>query len=293
MPSRFAAAPASLASAVMIGLAPWQGVSLALSLPPETSLWPAAAAAQTNPFDVMQRLLQQGQQQSAPSAYAPADPQAGPSRLQQHTAAPASRGDEPTALVEAVSGASGVELMDYVYPGQVIDLGAKGSITLAHFESCVTETIRGGLVTVGEGSSDVSGGKLSAKETPCQGAKPIITAEASEAGAAAKRFGKGGSAEREFILKSGQPVFKWESPSGQATELAVYLDGRQPKLVWSQGTKARHLTYPASAPKLEAGEPYRVEATLADGRKFGAMFSIDPGLEVADNPANRLVALGP
>jgi hypothetical protein len=243
----------------------------------------------------MQRLMQQGQQpgRAAPPAYAPANPQPGPSRLQQRTAAP-SRGGEPTALVESESGAAGVELMDYVYPGQVIDLGAKGSITLAHFESCVTETIRGGRVTVGEGHSEVSGGKLSAKETPCQGAKPIITAEASEAGAAAKRFGKGGGpAEREFILKSGQPVFKWEGPSGQATELAVYLDGRQSKLLWRQSTKARHLSYPASAPKLEAGEAYRVEATLPDGRKLAALFSIDPGLEIADNPANRLVALGP
>jgi hypothetical protein len=184
--------------------------------------------------------------------------------------------------------------MDYVYPGQVIDLGAKGSITLAHFESCVTETIRGGVVTVGAGSSDVSGGRLSAKETPCQGAKPIITAEASEAGAAAKRLGKGGApAQREFTIRTGQPVFKWEAPSGQPTSLAVYLDGRQPKLVWNQSTKARHLAYPASAPRLEEGEAYRVEATLADGRKLSALFSIDPGLEVADNPANRLVALEP
>ena len=255
-------------------------------------LLPAAASAQTSPFDVMQRLLQQGQQPGgAASGYAPANP--GPSRLQQHTAAPA-RGDEPTALVEAVNGAPGVELMDYVYPGQVIDLGAKGSITLAHFESCVTETIRGGRVTVGAGHSEVSGGKLSAKETPCQGAKPIITAEASEAGAAAKRLGKGGAAAaREFMIKTGQPVFKWDAPAGQPTALAVYLDGRQPKLVWSQSTKARHFSYPPSAPKLEEGEPYRVEATLADGRKLTALFFIDPGLEVADNPANRLVALGP
>lgn len=253
-------------------------------------LLPAAASGQTNPFDLMQRLLQQPQQQ-APQGYAPASP--GPSRLQGQ-AAPTARGDEPTALVEGVSGTSSVELMDYVYPGQVIDLGAKGSITLAHFESCVTETIRGGVVTVGAGSSDVSGGRLSAKETPCQGAKPIITAEASEAGAAAKRLGQGGgAAEREFILKSGAPVFKWEAPAGQATALSVYLDGGQPKLVWSQSTKARHLTYPASAPKLEAGESYRAEATLADGRKLTAAFFIDPGLEVADNPANRLVALGP
>lgn len=252
-------------------------------------LLPAAASGQNNPFDVMQRLLQQPSQQ-APQGYAPTSPS--PTRLQGQ-AAPTARGDEPTALVEAVSGAAGVELMDYVYPGQVIDLGAKGSITLAHFESCVTETIRGGVVTVGAGSSDVSGGRLSAKETPCQGAKPIITAEASEAGAAAKRLGRGGAAEREFILKSGAPVFKWEAPAGGATALAVYLDGRQPKLLWSQSTKARHLTYPASAPELEVGETYRAEATLADGRKLTAAFFIDPGLEVADNPANRLVALGP
>lgn len=260
-------------------------------------LLPAAAAAQQNPFDAMQRLLQQGAQppgRAAPPAYAPASQPPGPSRLQQGGGGATARGDEPTALVEDVSGAAGVELMDYVYPGQVIDLGAKGSITLAHFESCVTETIRGGRVTVGDGHSEVSGGKLTAKETPCQGAKPIITADASEAGAAAKRLGQGGApASREFALRIGQPVFKWDAPPGQATAVAVYLEGRQPKLVWKQSTKVRHLAYPPSAPKLDEGEAYRVEATLADGRVLSAQFFIDPGLEIADNPANRLVALGP
>src|SRR5690606_28137293 len=130
--------------------------------------------------------------------------------------------------------------------------------------------------------------------TPCQGAKPIIVAEASEAGAAAKRLGEdAGGGPREFALKSGRPVFKWDAPAGSATALTVYLDGRDPKPIWSATTKARHLTYPAKAPKLEEGEAYRAEAKLADGRVLSAFFFIDPGLEVADNPANRLVALGP
>lgn len=251
-------------------------------------LLPAPATAQQSPFDLMQRLLQQPQAAQPEQGYAPAAP--GPSRLQQNATAP--RGDEPTALVEAVSGVPGVELMDYVYPGQVIELGRGGSITLAHFASCITETIRGGKVAVGDGQSQAIGGELSSKETPCQGAKPIIVAEASEAGAAAKRLGQDAPAAREFVLKSGQPVFKWRAASGQAADVVVYLDG-QSQPIWRQKTTARHLFYPAGAPALEAGEVYRVEAALADGRVLTALFSIDPGLEVADNPANRLVALGP
>jgi hypothetical protein len=62
----------------------------------------------------------------------------------------------PTAIVEDVKGkVAGVEFMDYVHPGKVIKLGTSGSIVLSYLESCVRETITGGVVLVGTEQSKV------------------------------------------------------------------------------------------------------------------------------------------
>ena len=47
--------------------------------------------------------------------------------------------------------------------------------------------------------------------------------------------------------------------------------------------------YPATAPELKIGLPYRVSVRLADGIEIAAVFSIDPDLEVPDTAVSRLV----
>jgi len=253
---------------------------------------PADAVAQ-NPFDFIQKIAPGI---PIPGAPAPAPPATAPSQLQPTSQAPSPakrNSQDPVALVEAVSAPrAGVDLMDYVYAGQVVELGTNGTISIAYFETCTTETIQSGTVTVGSTSSTVRGGQISSKKVPCQAAKPVITADASEAAASVKRLGPDGKpALHEWTIKSERPMFKWSSARDQKLMLSIYEDGSARKQIWRREVTGKFLEYPSDAPRLAEGVPYLVEARAADGRLLRASFSIDGDLEVADNPANRLVQL--
>ncbi len=85
---------------------------------------------------------------------------------------------EPAAIVEEVAApGAGVAFMDYVEPGRVIPLGAKGMVILGYLRSCLRETITGGTVTVGSEQSDVAGGKWVRERVECDGGKLELTAE--------------------------------------------------------------------------------------------------------------------
>src|ERR1700682_820215 len=65
----------------------------------------------------------------------------------------------PVALVEDVRGnLPGVEFMDYLDAGQVIQLGPQDTIVLSYLKSCMHETITGGAVTIGTERSEVNSG---------------------------------------------------------------------------------------------------------------------------------------
>ncbi len=255
----------------------------------------SADAVAQNPFDFIQKIAP-GIPIPGGSAPSPAAPATAPSQLQPTNQAPSPakrNSQDPVALVEAVSAPrAGVDLMDYVYTGQVVELGTNGTISIAYFETCTTETIQGGTVTVGSSSSTVRGGQISSKKVPCQAAKPVITADASEAAASVKRLGPDGKpALHEWTIKSPRPMFKWSSARDQKLTLSIYEDGRARKQIWRREVTGKFLEYPSDAPRLAEGVPYLVEARAADGRLLRASFSIDGDLEVADNPANRLVQL--
>jgi len=84
----------------------------------------------------------------------------------------------PVAVVEDVTGKpAGVEFMDYVSPGKVIQLGAGESIVLGYMKSCWHETITGGTVTVGSEQSDVKQGKVERSKVSCDGGRMQLTAQ--------------------------------------------------------------------------------------------------------------------
>jgi hypothetical protein len=89
----------------------------------------------------------------------------------------------PTAIVESTKGqVSGAESMDYVKPGQVIKLGASGTIVLAYLNSCVRETITGGVAIVGTDESRVSLGEVSRDKPMCGGSPAMQGTSSSGAG---------------------------------------------------------------------------------------------------------------
>jgi len=214
-------------------------------------------------------------------------------------AAPAyAKSDRPVALVESIEGApdAGLRAFDYVFENDKIDLRPNGRMVLAYFDSCAVETVTGGLVKIEEDGADVSkGGQSTIAMRKCDRARVALSDEAEEVGAAVKRVSPfEASIWRERALASARPIFKWQPPQNQtrATALRIYyLDADPIRLIWEGGTSDSYFELPAGDATLETGMPYRVEAILPDSNIVDAVFSIDPGLEVADDVMGRLVPL--
>ena len=91
----------------------------------------------------------------------------------------------PAAIVEDVEGKpDGIQLMDYVTPGQIIKLGPKDSIVLSYLTSCTQETIVGGTVTIGTDQSDVAGGTVQRTTSQCGGGTMALTTQLADKSAA-------------------------------------------------------------------------------------------------------------
>lgn len=91
----------------------------------------------------------------------------------------------PSAIVEDLDGKiSGILLMDYLTPGQVIKLGPKDTIVISYLVSCRHETITGGTVTIGTDQSDVVGGQVVRSTPPCGGGNIALTAQIADKSAA-------------------------------------------------------------------------------------------------------------
>src|SRR5215472_9992187 len=68
---------------------------------------------------------------------------------------PAFAGDG-VALIEGLTSPSQrVELMTYAHVGQVIHLNADQTMVLSYRDTCIRETITGGMITIGMGQSEV------------------------------------------------------------------------------------------------------------------------------------------
>jgi hypothetical protein len=80
----------------------------------------------------------------------------------------------PVALVESLTGnTSTLEHMDYLRLGQVIRLSPQDTLVLTFVRSCMRETIRGGIVTIGTDRSDVESGEVVRDKGEC-GARQIV-----------------------------------------------------------------------------------------------------------------------
>lgn len=197
-----------------------------------------------------------------------------------------------SAVLEEIANASGdLEAFDYLEPGRTIALGERGRATIAYFENCRVEQIRGGTVQVGTSESRVAGGQVSARTIACKGSRPVIVAAASEAGAGVSRAFP---PERwsETTIKSGRPIVKWRGARGESYTVTITdLELRPGQVVWTGSARGTYLAYPAGAPALATGIPYeaRVEGP---GMSARAVFSIDPRLDVTDTPSSRVVFLG-
>ncbi len=214
----------------------------------------------------------------------------GRSRLGNDQGGAARSSGGATAMLEAILGGSAdLDAFDYLEAGQTITLGPRGQATIAYFETCRVEQIRGGVVTVGTAESRVAGGQISARTMACKGNRPVILASAREAGAGVNRAFPP-TRWMETTVRSSRPIFKWQNTAGKQAASRVTiteLEQRPGRVVWSGEARGSYLAYPSTAPGFTPGMPYEVRI---DGGA-SAVFSIDPQLDIADTPTNRVVVL--
>jgi hypothetical protein len=118
----------------------------------------------------------------------------------------------PVAIVEQVDSTSaGVEFMDYLTAGRVVQLAAGDKLVLGYLKSCWQETIVAGKVKVGIEQSEVEGGKVERAKVACDSGKMKLSSEqAQKSGAMAFRAPpkKGAAQAAQFTIYGLSPVIE-------------------------------------------------------------------------------------
>ena len=116
-------------------------------------------------------------------------------------------------------------------------------------------------------------------QTSCHPQQVATTASTSESGASIERVVAFDPRDwTEATVSTPRPTFLPPAGVEGAVHLRlVMLDDPQPKLIWEGTVSSLPAEYPASAPSLQTGLPYRVELVGADGKTHAETFSIDPG----------------
>jgi hypothetical protein len=200
------------------------------------------------------------------------------------------------ALVENVTGnPAGVEFMDYLETGKIIQLGPRDSIVLSYMSSCVRETINGGTVTVGIDQSEVQAGKVARTKVPCDAGKMLLAADqASQVGG--RIFRGAPSANVSATDSNPQLTLYGRCPfvelKAAGTLLIEQIDQARERYVVDVGDEhllhGRFYDFAKWGRNLAAGGIYRVS--------FGGqeiVFKIDPHAKPGNTPiVGRLLRFG-
>jgi hypothetical protein len=203
-------------------------------------------------------------------------------------------GGAPVALVEEVTGAPGVEFMDYVEAGRVIPLHAQESVVLGYLYSCVRETITGGVITVGKEQSEVQSGKVVRTATLCDTGRMILSAQlASQSAGTVVRNVRSKPAESksppasQFILYGLSPMVELRGGGGTLEITRVDRSGERYVFTIGNQQLLRNAFYDLADVGLilTAGGVYRA----AMGSQ-GVTFRIDTSAKAGKTPiVGRLV----
>ena len=184
----------------------------------------------------------------------------------------------PVALVEEIRGnPAGVEFMDYVTAGTVVQLKPQETIVLGYLTSCWHETITGGTVTIGTEQSEVRGGKVTRTKVRCEGGRIALTAgQANQsAGTSFREVDQG-----MLTLYGLSPLV--EAPGGTAL-LIVRIDREGEYHVadmpGKRGTPRSFFDLAKAKKKLTAGGTYRASIGTQQ-----IVFKVDPGAKATGVP---------
>lgn len=194
----------------------------------------------------------------------------------------------PTAIVESTKGqVTGAEFMDYVAPGQVIRLGANGSIVLAYLASCVRETITGGVVIVGTDESRVSLGEIAREKSMCDPAQSQVPVNTASGGGMVFRGKEQSPAQRRVTVFSLTPLIE-VGDSGKLTIERTDKPGELHEAMLSKTSLVKQRFYDLASAKVElkAGGIY-----LATFGTRKALFKVDQLATAGGTLPGRLLRL--
>ncbi len=206
--------------------------------------------------------------------------------------APARAADRPAAMVESISvPVKGVEAMDYLTAGTVVDLGVSGVLVVDYLASCIRETITGGTATIGTTQSAVDKGKVSRRRVECDGAELQLTASQSDqGGVAVYRSALGGTGpdglpQPDITIRSRVPFIATKL---SGTIRIERLDQQEPALEFTAAGSGRiGVDLGRQQVQLAAGGLYR--ASLG---QRSLVFRVAPDAAAGDMPlVARLVPL--
>ena len=198
----------------------------------------------------------------------------------------------PVAIVEQVdSKSAGVEFMDYLSAGRVVQLAANDKLVLGYLKSCWRETIVAGKVRVGVEQSEVEGGKVERSKIACDGGKMKLSSEqAQKSGAMAFRAPpkKAAAQPSEFTIYGLSPVVEVSAAGRLVIER---LDKGGEKLEFDiagpQLMRGAFFDLAKTDKALSAGGIYRVSFA---GQQ--AVFKVDPHAKPGAAPVVASVTAG-
>jgi hypothetical protein len=183
----------------------------------------------------------------------------------------------PVAIVEDVKGnVVGAEFMDYVSPGQIIKLGATGSIVLGYMTSCRRETITGGVVVVGTEESKVQFAQIERTKVDCDlNRAQVSDRETNQSAATTFRgidSGRRTLAPRQLRIYGLSPVVETTLRGNLIIERTDLPGERhEVRLGATSLTKGRFYDFAAVGTSLVPGGTYA--AVLGSSR---TIFTVDP-----------------
>ena len=192
----------------------------------------------------------------------------------------------PSAIVERIDApGSTIEAFDYLWPGDVVELGTDSVLVLGYMASCRRETIVGGRVTVGQDASATDSTMLHHQKVPCDPIVATLTsAQASESGAVVLRDPEEEAlkAEQSIRIYSTAPVFR--TPQPVARIVVRRLDRSEPVIVLEPSGSV--LDTAGSATAFAPGGRYEAQAG-----EIRRIFEVDSQPDEGDGPAvSRLIS---
>lgn len=200
----------------------------------------------------------------------------------------------PVAIVEDVKGkVDGVEFMDYVVPGKVIKLGASGVVVLGYLNSCLRETITGGVAIVGNEESKTSLAEVAREKVGCDTGKAQLSSrEATQSAATTFRSieprARTQGADAQRVVYGLSPVIELAQPGKLVIE-RIDAPGEkiEAAVIAKQLVKGKFYDLATAGKSLTPGATY---AATSGSRK--TVFKVDPAARPGSSPiVGRLVRL--